>query len=153
MDPRGGPELLTPDFFPTLFGNIGLIALYAVIGALLMYAGYFAIDLTTPGDLRGLVREGRPNAVVVAASGLVSMALIVVVAIYISGGGLLAGTINTLVYGLVGIVAQVLVVRGLEAVSRLDVGACLHDEYYTPVSAMIAGMHLALGLVVAVAII
>ena len=145
--------MLTPDFFPTLFGNIGLIALYAVIGAVLMYAGYFAIDLTTPGDLRGLVREGRPNAVVVSASGLVSMALIVVVAIYISGGGLVAGVINTVVYGLVGIVAQVLVVRGLEAVSRLDVGACLHDEYYTPVSAMIAGMHLALGLVVAVAII
>jgi hypothetical protein len=89
----------------------------------------------------------------VSASGLVSMALIVVVAIYISGGGLLTGVINTVVYGLVGIVAQVLVVRGLEAVSRLDVGACLHDEYYTPVSAMIAGMHLALGLVVAVAII
>jgi len=73
--------LLTPDFFPTLFGNIGLIALYAVIGAVLMYAGYFAIDLTTPGDLRGLVREGRPNAVVVSASGLVSMALILVVAL------------------------------------------------------------------------
>ena len=84
---RAEAWLLTPDFFPTLFGNIGLIALYAVIGAVLMYAGYFAIDLTTPGDLRGLVREGRPNAVVVSASGLVSMALIVVVAIYISGGG------------------------------------------------------------------
>lgn len=145
--------MLAPDFFPTLAGNIGLIALYAVIGAVLMYIGYFAIDLTTPGDLRGLVREGRPNAVVVSASGLVSMALIVLVAIYISGGGLLAGVLNTVVYGLVGIIAQVLVVRGLEAVSRLDVGACLHDQFFTPVSAMIAAMHLALGLVVAVAII
>lgn len=145
--------MLTPDFFPTLFGNIGLIALYAVLGAVLMYVGYFAIDLTTPGDLRALVREGRPNAVVVSGSGLVSMALIVVVAIYISGGGLVAGVINTAVYGLVGILAQVLVVRGLEAVSRLDVGACLHDEFFTPVSAIIAAMHLAMGLVVAVAIV
>ncbi len=145
--------MLTPDFFPTLFSGIGLIAVYAVIGAVLMYVGYFAIDLTTPGDLRGLVREGRPNAVVVAASGLVSMALIVVTAIYVSGGGFLTGILNTLVFGLVGIVAQVIAVRGLEAVSRLDVGACLHDEGYTPVSAMIAGMHVALGIVVAVAII
>jgi uncharacterized membrane protein YjfL (UPF0719 family) len=145
--------VLTPDFFPTLFSGIGLIAVYAVIGAVLMYVGYFAIDLTTPGDLRGLVREGRPNAVVVAASGLVSMALIVVTAIYVSGGGFLTGILNTLVFGLVGIVAQVIAVRGLEAVSRLDVGACLHDEGYTPVSAMIAGMHVALGIVVAVAII
>ena len=145
--------MLTPDFFPTLFSGIGLIAVYAVIGAVLMYVGYFAIDLTTPGDLRGLVREGRPNAVVVAASGLVSMAFIILTAIYVSGGGFLTGIVNTLVFGLVGIVAQVIAVRGLEYVSRLDVGTCLHDEGYTPVSAMIAGMHVALGLVVAVAII
>ena len=81
--------MLTPDL-PDPLGNIGLIARYVVIGAAPMYAGYFAIDLTTPGDLRGLVREGRPNAVVVSASGPVSMALIVVVAIDISGGGLVA---------------------------------------------------------------
>ena len=145
--------MLAPDFWSTVGTNIGLIAAYAVIGAVLMYVGYFAIDLTTPGDLRGLVREGRPNAVVVAGSGLVSMALIVVVAIYISFGSFVGGILNTLIYGLIGIVAQVLAVRGLEAVSRIDVGTCLHDEGYTPVSAMIAAMHLALGLVVAAAII
>ena len=143
--------MLTPDFWPTIGTNIGLIAAYAVIGAVLMYVGYFAIDLTTPGDLRGLVREGRPNAVVVTAAGLVSMALIVVTAIYISGGGFLAGILNTTIYGLVGIVAQVLAVRGLELVAGLD--ACLHDDRVTADSFVIAAMHVALGLVVAVAII
>ncbi len=145
--------MLPPDFFATLGVNIGLIALYAVLGAVLMYLGYLAIDLTTPGDLRGLVREGRPNAVIVSSAGVVSMAFIVVTAIYVSGGGLLTGLLNTSIYGLVGIVAQVLAVRGLEAVARLDVGACLHDQLVTPVSAVIAAMHLALGLVVAVAVI
>lgn len=145
--------MLAPDFFPTIGVNIGLIASYAVIGAVLMYVGYFGIDLTTPGDLRGLVREGMPNAVVVSAAGLVSMAFIVLTAIYISGGGFLAGILNTTIYGLVGIIAQILAVRGLEAVARLDVDACLHAERYSPVSAVIAAMHLALGLVVAVAII
>ncbi len=144
--------MLPPDFFATLGVNIGLIALYAVLGAVLMYLGYLAIDLTTPGDLRGLVREGRPNAVIVSSAGVVSMAFIVVTAIYVSGG-LLTGLLNTSIYGLVGIVAQVLAVRGLEAVARLDVGACLHDQLVTPVSAIIAAMHLALGLVVAVAVI
>ncbi|WP_116708847.1 DUF350 domain-containing protein [Actinomycetospora cinnamomea] len=133
--------------------NIGLIAVYAVIGAVLMYIGYFAIDLTTPGDLRGLVREGRPNAVVVAGAGLVSMAFIVIVAIYISFGSFVGGILNTTIYGLVGIIAQVLAVRGLEAVARLDVDGCLHDDRFTADSAMIAAMHIALGLVVAVAII
>lgn len=145
--------MLAPEFFPTVGVNIGLIAIYAVIGAVLMYLGYFAIDLTTPGDLRGLVRDGMPNAVVVSAAGLVSMAFIVLTSIYISGGGFLTGILNTVIYGVVGIVAQVLAVRGLEAVSRLDVDACLHAERYTPVSAVIAAMHIALGLVVAVAIV
>jgi uncharacterized membrane protein YjfL (UPF0719 family) len=145
--------VLAPDFWPTVGLNVGLIAVYAVIGAVLMYIGYFAIDLTTPGDLRGLVREGRPNAVVVAAAGLVSMALIVVTAIYISFGSFVGGILNTSIYGLVGIVAQVLAVRGLEAVARLDVDGCLHDDRFTPDSAVIAAMHVALGLVVAVAII
>lgn len=145
--------MLAPDFWSTVGVNIGLIAVYAVIGAVLMYIGYFAIDLTTPGDLRGLVREGRPNAVVVAAAGLVSMALIVVTAIYISFGSFVGGILNTSIYGLVGIVAQVLAVRGLEAVARLDVDGCLHDDRFTPDSAVIAAMHVALGLVVAVAII
>ncbi|GAA4744157.1 DUF350 domain-containing protein [Actinomycetospora chibensis] len=145
--------MLAPEFWPTVGVNVGLIAVYAVIGAVLMYVGYFAIDLTTPGDLRGLVREGRPNAVVVSAAGMVSMALIVVVAIYISGGGFVEGMLNTAIYGLVGIVAQVLAVRGLEAVARLDVDACLHDDRFTADSAVIAAMHVALGLVVAVAII
>ena len=145
--------MLTPDFWPTVGTNIGLIAAYAVIGAVLMYLGYFAIDLTTPGDLRGLVREGRPNAVVVSAAGLVSMAFIVVTAIYISGGSFVAGILNTSIYGLVGIVAQVVAVRGLEWVAGLDVDACLHDDRVTADSFVIAAMHLALGLVVAVAII
>jgi uncharacterized membrane protein YjfL (UPF0719 family) len=145
--------VLAPDFWPTVGLNVGLIAVYAVIGAVLMYIGYFAIDLTTPGDLRGLVREGRPNAVVVAAAGLVSMALIVVTAIYISFGSFVGGILNTSIYGLVGIIAQVLAVRGLEAVARLDVDGCLHDDRFTPDSAVIAAMHVALGLVVAVAII
>lgn len=145
--------MLAPEFWPTVGVNIGLIVVYAVIGAVLMYIGYFAIDLTTPGDLRGLVREGRPNAVVVSAAGLVSMALIVVTAIYVSGGGFLAGILNTSIYGLVGIIAQVLAVRGLEAVARLDVDGCLHDDRFTWDSLVIAAMHVALGLVVAVAVI
>ena len=145
--------MLAPDFWPTVGTNIGLIVVYAVIGAVLMYLGYFAIDLTTPGDLRGLVREGRPNAVVVSAAGLISIAFIVITAIYVSGGGFLAGVLNTTIYGLVGIVAQVLAVRGLEAVARLDVDACLHDDRLTADSFVIAAMHLALGIVVAVAVI
>ena len=50
--------------------GIGAIAAYAVIGLALMLAGFYVIDWTTPGKLSQLVRDGRPNAAVVTASGL-----------------------------------------------------------------------------------
>ena len=58
--------------------GIGAILLYAVLGVLLMLLGFFAVDLTTPGQLNRQVREGVPNAVLVTAAGMVSMAFIVV---------------------------------------------------------------------------
>jgi len=145
--------VLAPDYWSVVGINIGLIAAYALIGAVLMYVGYFAIDLTTPGDLRALVREGRPNAVVVAGSGLVSMAFIVVTAIYTSSGTLVEGLLGALIFGLVGIIAQVGGVRLLEWVTGIRIGAVLRSEVLEPEAWVVAAAHVALGLVVAVAII
>ncbi|HEU5473252.1 MAG TPA: DUF350 domain-containing protein [Actinophytocola sp.] len=131
---------------------MGAIALYAVVGVVLMLLGFYAIDFTTPGKLSDLVRAGRPNAVIVTASGMLSMAFIIVIAIWSSSGDLAAGLIQSLVFGLVGIVAQVLAVRTLEWTTRLDVGATIESDRFAPASVVVAAVHLALGLVVAVAI-
>ena len=88
--------------------GIGAILLYAVLGVLLMLLGFFAVDLTTPGPLNRQVRAGAPNAVLVTAAGMVGIAFIVVVSIYSSTGALLDGLLTTLIYGVVGVVAQVL---------------------------------------------
>ena len=132
--------------------GIGAIALYAVIGLVLMVAGFYVIDWTTPGKLTQLVRDGRPNAAVVTASGLFSLAFIVVVAIWFSPSRLSDGLVNSLVFGLVGIIAQVLVMRIFEFVLRLDMGAMLAAEKFTPASVVVAAANVSLGLVVAVAI-
>ncbi|MBF6173766.1 DUF350 domain-containing protein [Nocardia blacklockiae] len=132
--------------------GIGAIILYAVVGLALMLIGFFAIDITTPGPLRTLVSSGNPNAVVVTAAGMVSMALIVVLAIYSSGGKLAEGLIAAAIYGLLGIVAQVISVRILEWVLGLDIGDLLHAEEYKVQSLVVAAAHLGLGLVVAFAI-
>ena len=79
---------LDPGFGSAIGRGIGAIALYAVVGLVLMVVGFYAIDWTTPGKLSALVRTEPPNAVIVTASGLVSMALIIVVAIYSSAGKL-----------------------------------------------------------------
>lgn len=145
--------MINEGFLSVLATGIGAILLYAVLGVILMLLGFYAVDLTTPGKLNVMVREGRPNSVVVTAAGMVSMALIVVTAIYTSSGFLTEGLIQTAVFGLVGIIAQVGAVRLLEWVMRIDIGAALAAERLEAVSFVIAAAHVALGLVVAFAII
>lgn len=143
---------LPEGFWPDLGEGIGAIALYAVVGVLLMLAGFYAIDFTTPGKLSTLVRTGKPNAVIVTASGMLSMAFIIVVVIFNSANDLTAGLIQSLVFGLIGIVAQVLAVRLLEWTTRLDVGATIESDTFAPASVVVTAVHLALGLVVAASV-
>jgi hypothetical protein len=143
---------ISPGFLGVLGTGIGAILLYAVAGVLLMLLGFYAVDVTTPGTLHRMVRDGLPGAVLVTAAGMVSMAFIVVVAIYRSTGGLLEGLLAALVFGLVGILAQVGGVRLLEWVTGIDIGAVLAAERLAPQAFVVAAAHVALGLVVAVAI-
>lgn len=145
--------MINDGFLGVLGTGVGAILLYAVLGVLLMLLGFYAVDLTTPGKLNVMVREGRPNSVVVTAAGMVSMALIVVTAIYTSSGFLTEGLIQTLVFGLVGILAQVGAVRLLEWVMRIEIGPVLAAERLQAQSFLIGAAHLAIGLVVAFAII
>ncbi len=73
---------LETDFWHSIGRGIGAMWLYAAVGLALMVIGFYAIDLTTPGPLRQMVKQRKPNAVVISAAGVVSMAFIVVLAIY-----------------------------------------------------------------------
>ncbi|WP_216911190.1 DUF350 domain-containing protein [Nocardia sp. NBC_01377] len=143
---------LESGYWSSLGEGVGAILLYAVIGLALMLIGFYAIDLTTPGKLRKLVAAGKPNAIIVTAAGIISMAIIVVLAIFSSEGKLSEGLISSLVYGLVGIIAQVISVRVLERVLGIHIGNALHADTYTVEVLVVAAAHFALGLVVAFAI-
>jgi uncharacterized membrane protein YjfL (UPF0719 family) len=145
-------QAIAPDFFTFVGRGVGAILLYAVLGVLLMLLGFYAVDLTTPGKLYRMVQQGRPNSVIITAAGMVSMAFIVVVAIYTSSGSLLEGLLQTLIFGLVGILAQVGGVRLLEWVTGIDLGAVLGADDVRPQVFVVSAAHLALGLVVAVAV-
>ncbi|GAA4544583.1 DUF350 domain-containing protein [Pseudonocardia xishanensis] len=140
-------------YFAGLGRGVGAILLYALVGALLMLIGFWAIDITTPGKLVQLVREGKPGAVVVTSAGMVSMAFIVVVAIFTASGLLTEGLLASLVFGLVGIIAQVAAVRLLEWVSGIKIGPVLAAEELNAEAWVVAATHIALGLIIAVAII
>jgi uncharacterized membrane protein YjfL (UPF0719 family) len=141
-------------FFGVVGYGIGAILLYAVLGLLLLLLGFWAVDITTPGPLNRMVRGGNPGSVMVTSAGLLGMAFVIITAISVSTGGLLEGLLQTLIFGVIGIIAQVGAVRILEWVTGIDVGAVLKNrETLMPQAYVIAVAHIAIGAIVAVAII
>ena len=143
---------LSDGYWGSLGHGVGAIVSYAVLGLVLVMLGFAVLDLTTPGTLRRLVRDGKPNAVAVSASGILAVALIVVFAIYSANGRLAEGLIAATAYGLTGIVALMIAGRIAEQVLGVDVGELLAAETLRPQAWAVAVTHLALGLVIAVSI-
>jgi hypothetical protein len=143
---------LAPAYWDSLGRGVGAIALYAVVGLVLMMVGFYAIDLATPGPLRKEVDHGKPNAIIVSAAGIISTAFIVILAIYASSGKLAEGLIASAVYGLVGIAAQVVMMRVATIVIGINMHELLQSDEYMHEALMVAAVQSALGLVVAVAI-
>src|ERR1700739_1577287 len=143
---------LAPAYWDALGRGVGAIALYAVVGLVLMLVGFYALDVATPGPLRKELNQGKPNAVLVPAAGMISMALIVVLAIYASSGKLLEGLISAAVFGLVGIVAEVGMMRVAPLVLGIDMRALFAAAEFNYEALMVATAQFALGIVVAVAI-
>jgi hypothetical protein len=139
-------------YWNVLGRGVGAIVLYAIVGLVLMMIGFYAIDLTTPGPLRKMVDAGKPNAIVIAAAGMVSMAFIVVLAIYASSGKLVEGLVGSAIFGLVGIIAQVVMMRFATLVIGIDMDALFQRDEFNYESLMVAAAQFALGIVVAVAI-
>ena len=143
---------LAPAYWDALGRGVGAIALYAVVGLALILVGFYGIDLATPGPLRKELDQGKPNAVIVAAAGMVSMALIVVLAIFAASGKLLEGLISAAVFGLVGIVAEVVMMRVAALVLGIDMHALLAADEFNYEALMVAAAQFSLGVVVAVTI-
>lgn len=54
-------EALHPDYWSWLGRGVSAVVLYSILGLLLMIIGFHAIDFTTPGPLRKMVRAGNPT--------------------------------------------------------------------------------------------
>jgi Domain of Unknown Function (DUF350) len=139
-------------YMAVLGRGAGAIVLYAIVGLVLMLIGFYAIDLTTPGPLRKMVDAGKPNAIIVSAAGMVSMAFIVVLAIYASSGKLLEGLVGSAIFGLVGIAAQVVMMRVAAFAIGIDMHALFEADEFSHEALLVASAQFALGVVVAVAI-
>jgi len=143
---------LNPDFWSSVGHGVSAIALYTILGVALVVLGFFIIDWTTPGPLRTLVMAGRPNAAAIAAAGVVSIALIVVLTIYSSAGDIVQGLVGTLIFGVLGLVSQALCVRLIGLVTGIDIGGVLAAERFVPEVLVVIASYFAFGLIIAIAI-
>lgn len=143
---------LDPGYWSTVGHGVSAIALYTIVGVALVVLGFFVIDWTTPGPLRTLVMAGRPNAAAIAAAGVVSIALIVVMTIYSSSGNLIQGLVGTLLFGVLGLVAQAFCVRLIGLVTGIDIGRVLAAERFVPEVLVVVAAYFAFALIIAIAI-
>lgn len=97
-------------------GVIGTLS-YFVLAAVILVVGFVILDLITPGKLHELVFVHHlPNAAVITAAQQVSIGIIVVTAVLTSSDILSEGLLETAVFGVLGLVIQVVVMAVLEAV-------------------------------------
>lgn len=140
---------------PEILGR-GVLAIvtYALLGVLLLLLGYFVVDWTTPGKLGSIIRGDRnPNAAMLAASGLTGVALIVVAAIFTSGGNLVEGLTEAAVFGVVGIGAQALASLVFERVIGMNPKVLMDERTLTPAAVVVGVTRIGIGLITAFALI
>lgn len=88
---QAGVDFGTISLTPILHGVVATV-LYFLVGAAVLVAGFLMVNLLTPGDLRRLVFiDRRPNAVVLAATMYVALAIVTIAAIYASSNQLAQG--------------------------------------------------------------
>jgi len=141
-------------FLDVLLNGALAIVAYAILGVLLLIAGFYMIDLVTPGRLSRLLRSDRnPNATLIATSGITGIGLIVAASIWSSGGLLREGLIATLVFGVVGIAAQTVGMIAFDRVAGISVRSLIEEARLQPASILLAVTHLVIGVITAIAVI
>lgn len=141
-------------FGSALGKGAGAIAAYTALGLVLLIVGFFAVDLATPGRLTSIIRTDRnANATLLAVCGMAGVGLVVAASIFASGGKLLEGLIATLVWGLVGIIAQQIAMLIFRLLLAVDVAALMKKETLEPSAILLGAAQATVGLITAIAVI
>lgn len=136
-----------------IFEEAGAALAYCGVGVALMALGFVLVDVLTPGRLGELIWTQRNrNASVLLASNLLGVAIIVVAAIAASENGLADGVISTAVYGVIGLLVMGAAFLLLDAITPGRLGAILSDDTPHPAVWVTAVVHVAVGAVVAAAL-
>ncbi|WP_432972781.1 DUF350 domain-containing protein [Dactylosporangium sp. CA-233914] len=126
---------------------------YAGVGILLMGIGAVLVDVATPGSLRHLIWvERNANAAVLLASNLVAVGVIATTAIVASDGHFAQGIAATVGYGLIGLLVMTVAFVVVDMLTPGRLGELLVHPQPHPAVWITAAVHLAVGAIIAAAI-
>ncbi|GAA0743912.1 DUF350 domain-containing protein [Dactylosporangium roseum] len=126
---------------------------YAAIGIVLMGIGAVLVDVATPGSLRHLIWVDRnANAAILLTSNLVAVGTITVTAIVASNGDFLQGIGSTVGYGLIGLLVMTVAFVVVDLATPGKLGELLVHSERHPAVWITAVVHLAVGAIIAAAI-
>jgi uncharacterized membrane protein YjfL (UPF0719 family) len=137
-----------------VLASIGYAVAYTAVGILLLFLGGFALDLLTPGRLtRHIYEERSVNAGIALAAGFLGQGAIAFTTIWTnatSGFGTALG--YTVVFGLVGVLLQVVAFVVLDLLTPGKLGAILMQPSFHPASLVTAAATLAVSLIIVASI-
>jgi uncharacterized membrane protein YjfL (UPF0719 family) len=134
-------------------GTLAIVS-YSIVGTLLLLLGYIVVDVVTPGRLGSIIRtERNPNAAALAASGVFAVALIVVGAIFVSGGDIVQGLTETIVFGVLGILAQAGASLAFDRISGMDARTLMTEPKLCPEVLLMSAARVSIGLITMFAVI
>ena len=142
------------DFISDLAYDVLAGLLYGGVGIALMMAGFYVIDLLTPGRLGQLICVDRRRDVgIVVAAGMLANAAIVTSAIFASEGDLGEGLAESAAFGLAGLLLLAIAFAAVDRVTPGRLGEILADEHEDPAVAYVtAASLLGVGAIIAAAI-
>jgi uncharacterized membrane protein YjfL (UPF0719 family) len=142
------------DFIEDLAYDVLSGLLYGGVGIALMMAGFYVIDLLTPGRLGQLICDDRRRDVgIVVAAGMIANAAIVTSAIFASEGDLGEGLAESAAFGLAGLLLLALAFAAVDRVTPGRLGDILADEHEDPAVAYVTAASLiGVGAIIAAAI-
>lgn len=152
--PSAAPELYVGVVDPMLLaGGVLATVAYFVVGVLVLALGFTVLDALTPGNLRNQVYvDHHPNAALLLGANHLALAIVVVTAILTSSDGFAQGLVDSVVYGLVGVVLQALALIVMNRVLPGRLATLVDAPQLSPGAAAVAITLLSVGLVNAAAL-
>ncbi|MCA0435469.1 MAG: DUF350 domain-containing protein [Austwickia sp.] len=129
-------------------------AAYALLGVVLLVAGFFVFDALTPGRLGSRIYEARSmNAAIIVAAIFMGLGAIEAVAIYTNGAANFGSAFGwTAGFGVVGILLQAISFLILDAVTPGSLREIAVDDRFHPGALVAAASQLAVSLVICASI-